>query len=501
MNNKNLQGIKKFKFFEDKPEEFDKNLKFLSYNLNDISIAYSKYYDKFLYISGKPKNSKKFPNPNLFRILKVHPCGKIIEEYIPFTDCIISFDIINNEGKPYLVALGTDLRKGEKPKPEVEIKGKDKKELEKNIINPTPGSIPSIKLFDLTNLQPEIEEKNEIKIDNKNEEPKEIGVLKPNDVFYLMYRKDKKDKQLELYKGNDLNGLTDIYEPLADISCFGVSPRLNAMAFSFLDSLVEIKIEYSFKEKSYQFQYNVIKSIINGSECFLYFTTTDSIYYKKTEEKNVSNVPNDTDIPPSGADPQNFDVSSDRKILLSTSVNYYIIEHDFNRMENNYEKLITKVFERKIRFTQLYKNYYVFVLYEEEKPLLCVYDPLNNIFITLDDGFKGKDILSVLTGNDRIYVITKQSDLNRISSLKENDNKEKFDAFYKRQFFEVAYTFGKNLGYDKKKLSEISKLYAEHLYKKGDFEKSIEQYKLTINYHIYFYLILYYLIILLYNFY
>ena len=87
---------------------------------------------------------------------------------------------------------------------------------------------------------------------------------------------------------------------------------------------------------------------------------------------------------------------------------------------------------------------------------------IEEIFITLDESFKGKDILSILTGNDRIYVVYRQSETNRISSLKENDNKEKFDAFYKRQFFEVAYTFGKNLGYDKRKLSEISKLYAEN---------------------------------------
>ena len=496
MNNKNLQGIKKFKFFEDKPEEFDKNQKFLGYNLSDISIAYSKYFNKFLYIAGKPKKDKKAPNPNLFRIVKVHSSGKILEDYIPFTDSIISFDIINNEGRPFLVALGTDLRKGEKSKSEIKIKGNGKEEIDKIVVIPTQGSIPSIKLFDLTNLQPEIEEKNEIKeekneikTENKIEEPKEIGVLKPNDVFYLMYRKDKKDKQLDLYKGNDLNGLTDIYEPITNISCFGVSPRLNAMSFSFQDSLVEIKYDYSLREKSNQFQYSVIKSkgaknitnikyVISGPECLLYFTTIDTIYYKKTSEKNVSNESNIN----SGADPQNFDVSPDRKILLSTSVTYYLEEYDFNRGDNSYEKLITKVFDRKIRFTQLYKNYYVFVIYEEEKPSLCAYDPLNNIFITLDESFKGKDILSILTGNDRIYVVYRQSETNRISSLKENDNKEKFDAFYKRQFFEVAYTFGKNLGYDKKKLSEISKLYAEHLYKKGDFEKSIEQYKLTINY-------------------
>ena len=163
MNNKNLQGIKKFKFFEDKPEEFDKNQKFLGYSLSDISIAYSKYFNKFLYIAGKPKKDKKAPNPNLFRIVKVHSSGKILEDYIPFTDSIISFDIINNEGRPFLVALGTDLRKGEKSKSEIKIKGNGKEEIDKIVVIPTQGSIPSIKLFDLTNLQPEIEEKNEIK--------------------------------------------------------------------------------------------------------------------------------------------------------------------------------------------------------------------------------------------------------------------------------------------------------------------------------------------------
>ena len=498
MNNKNIQGIKKFKFFTEKTEEIDKNQKFLDYSLNDMTIGYAKMYNKFFYISGKLKKAKKPKAQRLFRIGKFNSSGKVIEEYIPFTDSIISFDIINNEGKPFLVALGTDLRnKDDQSKSEIKIAGDSKGETSKIIINITPGSIPSIKLFDLTNLQPEVEEKNEIKeekneikTDNKNEEkaPKELGLLKPNDVMYLMYRKDKKDKQLDLYKGTDLNAITDLYEPVQNISCFCVSPRLNAMSFSFLDSLVEIKYDYSVREKSNQFQYSVlnskdkkpitnIKYIISGPECLLYFTTTDSLYYKRTGDKAVS-----TDIIPSGADPQNFDVNSEKKILLSTSVNYYIEEYDYNRGDNYYEKLITKVFDRKTRFTQIYKNYYVFVIYEEEKPSLCVYDPLNNIFITLDDTFKSKNILAVLTGSDSIYVICKQMESNKIVCLKENDNKEKFDAFYKKQFYEVAYTFGKNLGYDRKKLSEISKLYAENLYKKGDFEKSIEQYKFTINY-------------------
>ena len=80
-----------------------------------------------------------------------------------------------------------------------------------------------------------------------------------------------------------------------------------------------------------------------------------------------------------GSDPNNFDVNSERSIIFSTSVTYYIEE--FNWMGNDYQLLTTKAFERQTRFTKFFKKYYVFVLYQEEKPTLCVYDPQNNIFI------------------------------------------------------------------------------------------------------------------------
>jgi hypothetical protein len=65
--------------------------------------------------------------------------------------------------------------------------------------------------------------------------------------------------------------------------------------------------------------------------------------------------------------------------------------------------------------------------------------------------------------------------------LKEKDNKEKFDTFYKKSFFDTAYEVAKSLNYDKKKISEISKKHAHHLYTKNDYAKSIDQYILTIN--------------------
>ena len=485
MTNKNLQGIKKFKFFEpEKPEELE-GQKPLYYSLNDMIPITLRIYDKYYYVAGKLKGDKRTNNTKLFRIVKIHPIGKIIEEYIPFTDCIIDFDIVKSEGKPYFVVIGTDLRnKDDKSEAKIEILGNSN--VNKVKIEPSGSGVPSIKFFDMTNLQTEVEEKNEIE-DEKNkdkEKPKEVGILKTNDVIYLM---TKKDNISDFFKGNPSN-LTEAYVPITNISCFSASPILNSVSFSFQDSLVEINLELSQRDKSIQYQLFLLnsqdkKNITNIKylDNFLYFTTSDTTYYKKLGDPKINkvNMVGDENMH-SGADPHNFDINSEKKILLSTSVTYYIEE--YNWMDNSYIKLITKAYERQTRFTQFFKNYYVFVLYEEEKPSLCVYDPLNNIFISLDETYKLKDILSVVTGNDRIYVLSSNLETKKIVCLKECDNKEKFDAFYKRQFFEVAYTYGKNLGYDKKKLSEISKLYAEHLYRKGDFEKSIEQYKLTINY-------------------
>ena len=184
MTNKNLQGIKKFKFFEpEKPEELE-GQKPLYYSLNDMIPITLRIHDKYYYVAGKLKGDKRTNNTKLFRIVKVHPIGKIIEEYIPFTDCIIDFDIVKSEGKPYFVVIGTDLKnKDDKSTAKVEIKGNSN--VNKIIVSPSENSIPSIKFFDMTNLQTEVEEKNEIE-DEKNkdkEKQKEVGILKTNDVI------------------------------------------------------------------------------------------------------------------------------------------------------------------------------------------------------------------------------------------------------------------------------------------------------------------------------
>lgn len=85
--------------------------------------------------------------------------------------------------------------------------------------------------------------------------------------------------------------------------------------------------------------------------------------------------------------------------------------------------------------------------------------------------------------NEHIFVfIENDNGIKQILKLKEKENKEKFDTFYKKSFFDIAYDYAKNLNYDKKKISEISRRHASHLYEKEDYANAIQQYILTISY-------------------
>ena len=472
--NDGLRGIKKFAFFEiEKPEKVE-NQECLEISLNDIIPISLRIFDKFYYVAGK-LNKAKDSKP--FKIFQIHPNGKIIKQYTPFTDCILDFDISKSEDKAFLVVLGTDPRnEAEKSSAKAEIKGVE--EINRIIVTPSKDSIPSIKFFDLTNLETD-----------------EIGVLKPNYIIYLMH---KKEKLTDFYKGDNLTGLTNVYFPITEITCFSVTSILNAVAFAFYNNVIEIKLDFNNKKdkfKAFLVNSQDKKSITNitnikyifNQEFYLYFSTNDFVYYKRIGETKPSTVGND--YIHSGADPHNFDVNSNRNLVVTTSKNNYIEEYDYIQQTTTYEKLYTKIFGRTTRCIQLFRNLFVFVLYEgkdtkDKKQILCIYDPKNNIFDTFDETFgqKNKDILFIISNEERIYILYGDSSSKNIICLKECDEKKKIDTFYDKKLFDIAYAYGKNMGYDKEKLADVAKAYAEFFFEKGDFERSIEQYKLTINY-------------------
>ena len=472
--NAGLKGIKKFKFFEqEKPEESDNAEKPLNYTLNDIVPINLKIYEKYYYVLGKLKENKVSKNKKPFIIAKINPSENIIEEYAPFTDCIIDFDIIYFQHIPYLVVIGTDLGNNEEESTaKIETNNKNNE----MIINPSPNSIPSIKFFSLNYFRSETEEKSNLN---------EYGNLKLENRIYLMY---KKGKFTDLYKGGDIDEKIEFYNPIKDISHFSISPFMNAVAFSFKSYIMEIKFSLNNKKEKDKVLLvssadkknitNIKYSIINY-ETFLYYTTNESIYYKKLGEPKFSFI--GSELMKTGANPKNFDINSKGNILISTP-EHYIEEFYFDNLMNIYENFLTKVFGGHIKFIQYLGKYYLFSFYEDNKPILCVYDPSNNIFVTFDNDFKQKNILLITSTDDRIYVLLENDGFKNIVCLKECEDKKKFEQFYKKEFYDLAYVYGKSLKYDSEQLAEIAKAYAENLYKKGDYEKSVEQYKLTINY-------------------
>ena len=492
--NKSLSTIKKFQFFDvDKGDaEGNKQPQSISYTLNQMTPVVMRVYSKLYFVSCQLK-----PNEPL-RLVKIHQCGRLLDEYVPFTDTIIDFDFTDIDGKMYLVALGTDLKNPETEKCTalVEMKQSNQVNNQNSIkVTPTPNSIPSIKIFEFSKfIEKTNAEINDWKPEDivKDKEPQRLKtleeMLKPTVIIYLL---KKKTNDIDLYPGNNLSTLDDTYTPLTDIYCFSLSPRLNNIVFSTSNNkaLYEIKTDDNSnflnpKERKVNLLKTLdakpitnTKHILLSNILYLYFTTTDNVYYKKCAENQIYSVGEQNMH--SGCEEKNFDISQNNKILLSTTHHYYLEEYDYFPEDFKYYKIRSKVFEKNTKFLQIFKGYSVFVLYEENLCTLCVYDPVNNIFILYNNGLN--NIISVINDNNKLYVLSENVGTKKIVCFKEKDNKEKFDTFYKKNFYETAYNYAKSLGYDKKKLSEISKLHAEHLYKKGDYEKSIEQYKLTIN--------------------
>ena len=120
------------------------------------------------------------------------------------------------------------------------------------------------------------------------------------------------------------------------------------------------------------------------------------------------------------------------------------------------------------------------MIFEDKTCTLAIFDRINSFFTYYNTNFL--KINCICSDEDSIYAFVENlSNLKQIIKLKEKDNKYKFEIFYKKSFFDTAYEYAKNLNYDQKKISEISRRHGDHLYQKGDYLKSIEQYILTIN--------------------
>ena len=220
----------------------------------------------------------------------------------------------------------------------------------------------------------------------------------------------------------------------------------------------------------------------NEPKRILYASTASAVYYYewKYETERGSNSENFIELKElvqdgKGAYRSGISVR-DNLMLLASSNNDFIIEYE------NLEFGKTWFFEGNKNCIKYYKdNYFIFVVHTEKMSEIHIYDKINKFFICYIS--ENKKIIGICHDNEYIYVLYEENNSKKyITKLKEKDNRDKFEIFYSKNQYETALTYAENLGFEKSKISEIIKKYAEYEYSKGDFDNAVIQYIKTINY-------------------
>ncbi len=448
---KNASTIKKFQFFDiesdNKPQDANESM----FTFGNIS-PYSMYaINGILFLSAKVKKKVEhsFQNENL--ILKISK-NKILDEYMIYNKMIHYFKVQTFSSKTYFVTCGGDFKE--------QLVGNDKLFL----------FLTSIKIFEVSRLLDRNHQSENRNIDSMI--TRQINLLRNIDTAQLYLGKDF-PKNVESIQNIISFAMSNDFTHCAvgldrgQIILITGSPNLIESSEKNIKMRYLTPIETDLHITNLAFtRIKYGKEEIN----ILYATTTKCIYFYKIYEKKEEVYELNSD---SGAYSGCIAAEEDRLVVASSSETY-IIEYV------NLERGPSWFFDGKKQYTGYFKNYLTFVIYEDKVSILAVFDRVNKFFAYYNNSFS--KISCLCHDEDTIYAFTEnENGIKSIIRLKEKDNKEKFDTFYKKSFFDTAYDYAKNLNYDKKKISEISRRHAHHLYGKGDYSKAIEQYILTIN--------------------
>ncbi|XP_059608812.1 vacuolar protein sorting-associated protein 11 homolog [Phlebotomus argentipes] len=112
----------------------------------------------------------------------------------------------------------------------------------------------------------------------------------------------------------------------------------------------------------------------------------------------------------------------------------------------------------------------------QKDSVLTVIDIQNKfiVFTTTIDA-----VAAILVEFGTCYVITKAKE---VFHLDEKDLQSKLNLLFKKNLYDIAVRIAKSNQYDSEGLAEIFRQYGDHLYGKGDYPGSVEQYVRTIGY-------------------
>ena len=485
-------NVRKFQFFEkiNKPASEKKNDKEnikdnnehnkekSSITLDNISINGTKQMyaiDGYIFINGKATYKKEGGMVRENLIMKILD-NEVIDEFRIFNVVYYDFCVKKYEEKPYFIIIGNNF---------YENLDNGEKEM---------FMMASIKIYNATTF---IKSKNKIEIEKgiqSGAEPypkfliKQIKLLKRLSDGKLVCENEEKMEKYESFQNINVFSMNDNFTHAA-ISIEGVGiilvygyPNLIECDTNDINMIKLPKIMYGEREVSITNLEFAILNIQNEMKRVLYATTGNSIYYyiwKYETEKN-SNPEKNIEL---------RELSQERigayggciavkgsALLIGSSNDDFIGEY------NNLEFGKTWFFDGKKTFIDYYNDYILFVIFGESESYLEIYDRKNQFFVYYQAD--KKRIIGACHDNNYLYILYEES-LNKkyIIQLKEKNNKDKFETFFQKKFFDDAVLYAENLGFDKKKISEISRKHAEYEYSKGNYEKSIDEYIKTIQYY------------------
>ena len=491
MINNSSSAVRKYQFFEEVDQEFKSNsdiyisheespLENTPITLHDIkpnSIDQMCVIDDIIFVNGKAIHKIQGALARESLIMKIYK-NKVVDSYRMFNGVYYFFKIKYFFDRPLFITAGGNFDK-------YISKGREEQFM-----------FTSIKIY---NAKPLL---------NKDENIYQIPKgLKATDEQYpkLLMRQIRILKNL---KTNEL--LCDIegdkmegYESFQNIVIISINSSFTHIAVGLdkgdiiLISAYPNVIECTEKDYKIIFLPKIIPKdreihitnlefaemyINNEPKRILYASTASAVYYYEWiyENKKGSNAENDIELKELVQDGKGAYRScicvKDNLMLLASSNNDFIIEYE------NLEFGKTWFFEgNKLCLEYFKNNYFIFVINGEKNSEIQIFDKLNKFFIcSITDP---KKVIGICCDNEFIYVLYENKENKKsIIKLKEKENKEKFEIFYSKNQYEIAFSYAEKLGFEKKKLSEITRKYAEFEYSKGDFESSIAQYIKTINY-------------------
>jgi len=491
MINNSSSTVRKYQFFEEVESESKENKEiFISHQdsplentpitLNDIkpnSIDQMCAIDDIIFVNGKAIHKIQGTLARESVIMKIYN-NKVVDSYRMFNGVYYFFQIRYFYEKPLFVTAGGNFDK-------YISKGREEQFM-----------FTSIKIYNAKPLLNKDENKYEIPNNLKATDEqypklliKQIRILKNLKTNELLC--DTEGDKMEGYESFQnivLISINSSFSHIAvgldkgDILLISAYPNIlecteKEIKVRFLPKIIPKDREIHITNLEFSEMY-----INNEPKRILYASTASAVYYYewKYDTKRGSNPENDIELKELVQDGKGAYRScisiKNNLMLLASSNNDFIIEYE------NLEFGKTWFFEgNKLCLKYFKNNYFIFVINGEKNSEIQIYDKLNKFFVcNITDP---KKILGICSNDEFIYILYENNDnRKKILKLKEKENKDKFAIFYSKNQYETAYSYAENSGFDKQKLSEITRKYAEFEYSKGDYENSINQYIKTINY-------------------